>query len=62
MELVLFIYFAFSTIFTISFLYNKKENKFWVNFSWAIIYGMVIFPMSLGSAVRKIIYSIEDKK
>ena len=64
MGLAFYIYFAFSTIFSVAFLYNKKDNLFRVMF-FGIVYGMIIFPLTLGIVVQKIVdllEKMEDKK
>ena len=60
-----YIYFAFSAIFSIAFLYNKKDNNLFRALLFSIIYGMIIFPLTLGIVVQKIVdllEKMEDKK
>lgn len=58
MEVVFYIYFAFSAIFSIAFLY-KKDRKF-MAILFGIVYGMIILPLTLGIIVQKVVDLIEE--
>ena len=62
MELVFYIYFAFSAIFSVAFLYKKNDNRKFTAIFIGIVYGIIIFPLTLGIVVQKIVDLIEEKE
>lgn len=45
-------YVVFSTI--ISFVILSKDNEWYIALIWAIGFGFILFPISMGNAIAKI--------
>lgn len=48
----LILYFIFSAIVSIVILWNGNDN--WFTIFLGIVFGFIIFPMALGTAINKI--------